>query len=368
MNTLTHHHSAHYPSFSSTLLDKIYRSIDEGQNTDMNFYTNNLTTTPNVARQTTTKPPRHHHHNHYHHNNAVLFTSSESTSSSSGALSSSSSSSSDTESFYAAVRSRASSCFPPSRPKPIRTTTTTTTTTTTSMDHGEEVLIKSKSRALKIYNNLKKVKQPISPGGRLTTFLNSLFNTPANSKKPTKPASSSSSVADRKAASSTCSSASSFSRSCLSKNSPSSRENRLRNNNGVKRTVRFYPVSVILGEDSRPSAHKYLYQEEEEAATAAAAMSVSVPTAWKIGRRSPSKKNEKELKFPVMEKRNFCEVDVDDDDDASDSSSDLFELDHLAVIGNHHHHHHHHRYCEELPVYETTHVTTNRAIANGLLI
>ncbi|MED6173721.1 hypothetical protein PIB30_062297 [Stylosanthes scabra] len=352
MNTLTHHHSAHYPSFSSTLLDKIYRSIDEGQQTtDMNFY-NNLTATKNVAAQTTTKAP--HHHHHHHHQNS----SSECTSSSSGGLSSSSSSS-DTESFYAAVRSRASSCFPPSRPKPIRTTTTT------SLDHGEEVLIKSKSRAFKIYNNLKKVKQPISPGGRLTTFLNSLFNTPTNSKKPTKPASSS--IADRKAASSTCSSASSFSRSCLSKNSPSSRDNRLRNNNGVKRTVRFYPVSVILGEDTTPSAHKCLYQQGE-AAAAAASMSVSVPTAWKIGRRSPSKQNEKQLKFPVMEKRNFYEDD-DDDDAASDSSSDLFELDHLAVIGNHHHHHHHHhRYCEELPVYETTHVTTNRAVANDLLI
>ncbi|XP_015945583.1 protein BIG GRAIN 1-like B [Arachis duranensis] len=320
MNTLTQHHSQ-YPSFSSTLLDKIYRSIDEGQTTH---------TTPIHSKVTTTTTTTRHHRHHLHHNN--FNTSSESTSSSSGGLSSS------------------SSCFARSRPKPVRTTT--------SIDDGEEVFIKSKSRALKIYNNLKKVKQPISPGGRLTTFLNSLFNTAANSKKTTKPASSSSSYYDATAhtkASSTCSSASSFSRSCLSKTtSSSSRDNN--NNNGVKRTVRFYPVSVIVGEDSRPCGHKCLYEEEQ--------VSVSVPTAWKIG-RSSSKKSDKELKFPAMEKRDFDEDDDEDDDAASDSSSDLFELDHLAVIGNHRHHH---RYCEELPVYETTHVTTNRAIANGLLM
>ena len=38
----------------------------------------------------------------------------------------------------------------------------------------------------------------------------------------------------------------------------------------------------------------------------------------------------------------------------SDSSSDLFELDNL-------------KYQEEFPVYETTHLDTNRVIANGLI-
>jgi hypothetical protein len=52
----------------------------------------------------------------------------------------------------------------------------------------------------------------------------------------------------------------------------------------------------------------------------------------------------------------------EDDDAASYSSSDLFELDHLAVIGKDR------RYSEELPVYETTHLDTNRAIANGLMV
>uniref|UniRef100_A0A803KR41 Uncharacterized protein n=1 Tax=Chenopodium quinoa TaxID=63459 RepID=A0A803KR41_CHEQI len=51
----------------------------------------------------------------------------------------------------------------------------------------------------------------------------------------------------------------------------------------------------------------------------------------------------------------------EDEDDASCCSSDLFELEHLLEVGSDHHR----RYREELPVYETTHVHTNRAIANG---
>ncbi|XP_016549950.2 protein BIG GRAIN 1-like B [Capsicum annuum] len=39
----------------------------------------------------------------------------------------------------------------------------------------EDGFKKTKSRAMKIYRGLKKVKQPISPGGRLSTFFNSLF-------------------------------------------------------------------------------------------------------------------------------------------------------------------------------------------------
>ncbi|KAF2304293.1 hypothetical protein GH714_029501 [Hevea brasiliensis] len=254
----------------------------------------------------------------------------------------------------------------------------------------EEGIIKSKSRALKIYNNLKKVKQPISPGGKLANFINSLF-TSGNTKKSKNSSSISNCDEDWKSkpgrATSTCSSASSFSRSCLSKSSPSTRE-KLRN--GVKRSVRFCPVSVIVDEDCRPCGHKSLYEKEESSSV----MSVSLPTAWKIG-KSPSRKVDDELKYQVMEKskrveevareilkdyhqnqkknddlimrsvgckyNDHLEDDDDDDDDISCSSSDLFELDHLSAIGKD-------RYCQELPVYETTHVDTNRAIANGLIM
>jgi hypothetical protein len=42
---------------------------------------------------------------------------------------------------------------------------------------------KTKLRALKIYGELKKVKQPISPGGRIASFLNSIFNSASAAKK-----------------------------------------------------------------------------------------------------------------------------------------------------------------------------------------
>lgn len=447
------------PSFSSSLLDKIYRSIDEGDKhcEDLKFFTGTMAKKQsrsggrvnNKAMEVEEDMARlrracliekwmdkkvgekvgaqqrtqyysefdgklDHHDNHYNDHDVMFFSSTSSSSdSSSGGFSSS-----DTDSMHCA-RSRAS-CFAPPVPKPVRTSVTSrsektekkqrtlfyeqrrelhvyddyhhNSVTTEHTPKLDEMLTKSKSRALKIYSNLKKVKQPISPGGRLANFLNSLFTT-GTPKKTNKNTSSVASYedasAERKSKSglaSTCSSASSYSRSCLSKNSPSTRE-KLRN--GVKRTVRFYPVSVIVDEDCRPCGHKCLYEQEDSTE-----MPVTVPTAWKIG-KSPTRKTDEELKAQVFEKTRRAEeaareflrdyrqsqmksefkyrdvrcnkvedhfvVDDDDDDAASYSSSDLFELDHLAVIGND-------RYREELPVYETTHVHTNRAIANGLIM
>ncbi|CAL0321856.1 unnamed protein product [Lupinus luteus] len=387
------------PSFSSTLLDKIYRSIDEGdrKSTEMKFH-RETTTTTTIAK-------KHNRSNNVKYNNRnsmveeehgkrkdkkvvthqscflpthgddqdVLFFSSTSISSdtSSGGFSSS-----DNES----IMSRAS-CFAPSKPKPVVKKKSNNNqkqpATACTFDgfchksktegievHDDNTLFKSKLRALKIYNNLKKVKQPISPGGRLTTFLNSLF---ANAKKSKSSRSCHYEVkekeedvkSERKLKSksfSNCSSASSFSRSCLSKTSSSEREKMF---NGVKRTVRFYPVSVIVDEENRPCGHKCLYEEEK----------LKLPVLEK------SKVVEKDLVLKDMALRinkvndhQQCKTtyaaendEEEEDDAASYASSDLFELDHLAVLGNA-------RYCEELPVYETTHVSTNRAIANGLII
>lgn len=436
------------PSFSSTLLDKIYRSIDEGETSteELKFYRETMGKKQSRAsgkssrtleedgaaslrgacliekwmdkkasakvgsqrRQYLTELERKPQHDRDHDNDVLFFSSAScSSDSSSGGFSSS-----DTESIYGLKSS--SSCFLPSRPKPVRTSVSARSEKTerkqSALFHEQrevhmfddyhyssatgdapkhdEVMIKSKSTALKIYANLKKVKQPISPGGRLSNFLNSLFTT-GNTKK-TKNSRSvggyEDAAVERKSKSvqaSTCSSASSFSRSCLSKTSPSSRE-KLRN--GVKRTVRFCPVSVIVDEDCRPVGQKCLYEEQDSSL-----IPVSVPTAWKIGRSTTTRKNEEELKFQVLEKTRRVEEsareflrdyhqnqkkselimrdfrgndhvgDYEDDDAASCSSSDLFELDHLAVMGNN-------RYREELPVYETTHVGTNRAIANGLIM
>ncbi|KAK7311954.1 hypothetical protein RJT34_10451 [Clitoria ternatea] len=366
------------PSFSSTLLDNIYRSIDQpdsektprkqnkqnrvtmekNEEADLTAasirrlqnWMHTKTTTENVA----TRRAQRKHNDHEHD---VMFFSSTSTSSdsSSGLLSSSS----DTESMHG-TRSRVS-CFAPSRPKPVKTNISVTSEKKkkkkTHIEIEEETLVKSKSSALKIYNNLKKVKQPISPGGKLTNFLNSLFTT-GNSKKP-KTASSSSGGQ----ASATCSSASSFSRSCLSVTSPSSRDKFKLRDDGVKRTVRFYPVSVIVGEDSRPCGHKCLYEENEKDKR-------SGKKKDEFGAVDKSKRVEEVAREFLKEYRRnqnrsdlvFRDFAADDDDDAAScASSDLFELDHLLVMGDD-------RYCEELPVYETTHVGTNRAIANGLIM
>ncbi|KAK9054962.1 hypothetical protein SSX86_026041 [Deinandra increscens subsp. villosa] len=174
--------------------------------------------------------------------------------------------------------------------------------------------------------NVKKVKEPISPGARLTTFLNSLF-TNGRLKKPQHLSNEKIERTSKSTHGSTCSSASSFTRSCLSKHSPRSRE---KLNNGTRRTVRFYPVSVIIDEESRPCGEKFIFGEQD-------LMKVRVTTM-------------------LEDKIDDDDYDDNDNDDdfASDASSDLFELDHLKE-------------CDELPVYETTHFGTNRAIANGLI-
>ncbi|QCD99178.1 protein BIG GRAIN 1-like A [Vigna unguiculata] len=361
------------PSFSTTLLDQIYRSIDEGErkNGETKFYRHTTMSTAKkqssrgnsksidadrkyVGAKTDKKK--------VHREEDALFFSSTSVSSDSSFGFSSSDNESISRESCLAPRARlvgASASFRSERYGTRVFEGLCRNSHTSEERHvavrDEEMLIKSKSRALKIYNNLKKVKQPISPGGRVTSFLNSLF---ANTKK-TSPrscaevqhtssssSSSSSSTSSSSYYSSTCSSASSLSRSCLSKTMSSGRE---RMRSGVKQTVRFYPVSVIVGEDSRPCGHKRLCEEEEASRG-----------FLREYRQNPKKSNDLVLK--ELSLRSKVDYEDDDDDDASSyASSDLFELDHLAVFGSE-------RYCEELPVYETTHVGTNRAIANGLIV
>ncbi|KAL1833819.1 hypothetical protein ACET3Z_003470 [Daucus carota] len=312
------------------------------------------------------------------HDNDPLFFSSSSCSSDSsfGGFSSS-----ETESFGVAKIRRAPI------PKPIRTDTRIAgnsvaqderqsefylfddyrnhQTNKTNEDSGR--LVKSKARAQKIYANLKKIKQPISPGGRLTSFINSIFanGNPKKSRESHRNAGNSSEVngdwKSRSAQTSTCSSASSFSRSCLSKNSPNSKQKR---NNGVKRSVRFYPVSVIVDEDCRPCGHKCLYEEEVEKfknPILRNQTNLKQPMPPIVDHRSNdvSRNYEKSKKIDFAATINQEDYDFEDDC-ASDLSSDLFELDHLASFKDD-------RFCEDLPVYETTHLGLNRAIANGLI-
>ncbi|KAJ9190374.1 hypothetical protein P3X46_001586 [Hevea brasiliensis] len=419
------------PSFSSTLLDAIYRSIDESKDKgeeELIFYRETMRKKhgngfkevgkeeriatlqkacmidkwmeekvsyekvavrrksmadfdKNTRKDFNPKPP------------PVLLNSSSSSSESScgGGFSSS-----ESESTYGLTSSRSSSTYAMQRPKPIRTSVSArperyerpadeliamyhhernySNYAPTQKPKHEGSFVKTKSRALKIYADLKKVKQPISPGGRLASFLNSLF-TSGNAKKA-KISSSSSGYEERKIKSeqtSTCSSASSFSRSCLSK-TPSSRVNKL--SNGTKRSVRFYPVSVIVDEDSRPCGQKILYGNHEETLVAVTATRNLTNEELKFHVMNESRRVEEAatdlLKNYQKKKQeqfsagdHLCngngESSDDEEDAASCASSDLFELDNLSAIGIE-------RYREELPVYETTHLDKNRAIANGLIL
>ncbi|KAI3454173.1 hypothetical protein Pfo_010836 [Paulownia fortunei] len=408
------------PSFSSTLLDEIYRSIDgNAENAeDFKAYREKTVTKQGgfraksrssismgdeemasfpgaclvekwmqkevnekvVARRRPSVLPE--FENITFQDNDLLFFSSTSTSSeSSGALSSS-----DTEFFDSTTKSKVS-CFS-TRPKPVRTGVPPRENDQQEecflfddcqnhqKDKMEDDLIKSKSRAFKVYDNLKKVKQPISPGGRLTSFINSLF-TNANRKK-SKNLDTNKGFQDLKpspkaTSSSTCSSASLFSRSCLSKYSPESRE---KMRDGIQRTVRFHPVGVIVDEDSKPCGHKSISDEVTDK-YGRPPLPPNALAELKLRLREKNKKleeaaqnvlksyqNQRKGDFSMFRKIHNQEDgddDDDDDDDAvSDSSSDLFELDHLALFGDK-------RLCEELPVYETTYFVKNRAIASGLI-
>ncbi|KAE8728608.1 Detected protein of unknown function [Hibiscus syriacus] len=280
-------------------------------------------------------------------------------------------SSSESDSLYSGKTrslsslSTASHCHNP-KPKPIRTSIFPVpkqeelgknvhggVSTQKSPKHEGGGFIKTKSKAMKIYSDLKKVKQPISPGGKLASFITSLF-TSGSPKNPKK------SMSEKPT--STCSSASSFSRSCLS-------TTKVNAGTRTKRSVRFCPVSLILDEDSRSCGELKICHENELRLQA----SMRKPVTKKEieyrfieeNRRVAEAARELLNSYQKKKKEEFDTRDVggdggDDDDAASYASSDLFELDNLSAIGNE-------RYLEELPAYGTTHFDTNRAISKGLI-
>ncbi|KAK8602439.1 hypothetical protein V6N13_057931 [Hibiscus sabdariffa] len=335
------------PSFSSTLLDRICRSIDDGRtgNEDMMFYSQTMQRTQRMSGfqraclienlmekkdaekanadkkhgfpEFVRKSHHEHEHEHDRDHDGVFFSS-----------------------------TKAPSCFVRPWPRPVKTRVL-------AAAQSDKPVKTEQSAAEKIYGGFKKMKQrqPISPGGRLASFINSLFTT-GNTKKPKSSSSTpslSSTVSHDQNQASSCSSASPFSRPCLSKDSPSTRE-KLRD--GAKRTVRFCPVTVIVEQDSRPCGHKEIGKSSSR----------KFQTMEKT-RRVEEMAREFLKEYHLNQKENDDNEDDEDDEVSSCSSSDLFELNHLVPLGNHSH-----RYEEELPVYETTHVETNRGIANGLIV
>ncbi|XP_041993507.1 protein BIG GRAIN 1-like A [Salvia splendens] len=156
---------------------------------------------------------------------------------------------------------------------------------------------KSKSTAMRIYSNLKKMKQPVSPGARLTTFLTSIFN--RNKSKR----------GDRSHPVNTTKSPSKFTAGIQIVNNDLTRATVNYGDALPRATHRRPPLPPNAFQNTNYTFHKSRYEEEES-----------------------------------------------DGDAISESSSDLFELDHSSLFGIRN------RLCEELPVYETTFFHQNRRL------
>lgn len=356
------------PSFSSTLLDQIYHSIEETNDNDVLYRETatmkkkkqyNYTTvetkneanfqriekwmerkkarenTINTREKSAASDHIHQRKNEKTDSGFMNLNSSWSSSdSSAGGLFSS-----EADSNYG-VSSRSSSTT--YKPKPIRTCRTDMNKTSHAEKRNQEsesdsVVKRSKLKALKIYGDFKNMKQPISPGAKLASFLNSLFTTGGNVKKGKISG----------ALSSNNSPACSTSRSCLSK-TPSTRGKL--SDSGTKRSVQFNPVSVILDENCQPCGHKSLQhgQGREDLAVLDQRSSVNQELMYHIRTKNQSVKEATREVLKNYERK--VESEDDEDDNLSYASSDLFELDSLDncginARGN---------YMEELPVFETT--------------
>ncbi|KAK9741575.1 hypothetical protein RND81_03G114300 [Saponaria officinalis] len=285
-------------------------------------------------------------------------------------------------------------CFAPPMPKPVRTRPIESKFLEQLEEKNghnikDEEILKSRSRALKIYSNFKNLKQPISPGVKLTSFINSLFtknNTTTTNKNKNKNKNSKDDISVistdkiKTTSYSACTTPTSYSRSCLSNKQKKFQDD------VDKRTVRFCPISVILDEDSRPCGHKSVFEDPYKQISSSkfktslskkyeemknnnkkleeVALDLLSGYCWDSRMSSKSqinnnnnndnKNNNQISKGRVNEgdyggnyginyvQREDNNCDYENDDVLSCSSSDLFELDHLNFIGN------------ELPVYETT--------------
>lgn len=392
----------HYPSFSASLLEKIYRSIDEAEaNADelkfrkqskSNARSSKVTADPqmwHISPEQGKTSKNHQDRENSWDSNPVRF------------------SSSDTESMFGAKRHTFTPPFLP-RPKPVRTSVSDRSEKVeekqrtlsyerksrtelkqstlsyeqrrpfddyspnpSSEDPQEEGLARVKSRALKIYGNLK---QPISPGGRFVSFINSLFTPNVKKTKNSDSLDDINNNTERNPKSekvSTCPSPCSFSTSCLSKTSP---ERPQKFPNVPQRSVRFQARSNAVIEEQKPCPIKALYGQGSSISNV---MRPPVSTIVSGGRSYPHTfdvrkrhvKSRRRIEAAVGDlfkdyDEDDDDVDDDDDDASSCSSSDLFELDGLTVLASDS------RYSKELPVYETTRFELGRNmgyLANGFI-
>ncbi|XP_024979751.1 protein BIG GRAIN 1-like A [Cynara cardunculus var. scolymus] len=185
-----------------------------------------------------------------------------------------------------------------------------------STKHEAKFIKSTKLRAMKIYGDLKKVKQPISPGSRISAFLYSLFASSSSKKAKIEETMQNlrSLKKSRSIKQDTTTTCSSFSRSCMSKK---------QHNSGIKRSVRFYPEHDTVILDS-----KSIHERDPRL----------MPVLPKYDQRQWFTEKTYMNKY-----KNFL-VNVDDDDEDED---DLFELEIVGGVGTG-------AYGQELPVFETT--------------
>lgn len=312
------------PSFSSSLLDSIYRSIDEpsGKEDENRMRRDCGEEVPSLRRAIMVEKWIE------DHGKKNSKTSKHSLRNSNGSNSSDSSccatlfSSSDNESSVTRSLQKSSSLHTMQTPK-----------------REKKFISTTKSKALQIYSELKKVKQPISPGGRIARLLNSIFSSKTSKKHNSCNENICSVTKSRSLKDLTTSSyaASSLSTTCSSK-TPCKIDS-----SGMKRAVRFSPViKNFVGEDCKK---KNVDKDDPRI--------VSFPVT-----RNAEKKIYNAVVGDVPKYREtYYKADHEEfeDDNASCSSSDLFELENIGVKV----------YAEELPVYGTTKLKTNKAIANG---
>ncbi|KAL9660371.1 hypothetical protein QQ045_025184 [Rhodiola kirilowii] len=178
----------------------------------------------------------------------------------------------------------------------------------------------AKCRAAKMYGDLKNTKQPISPGGKLTRFITSLFS----KRNSTNKQSSEKVIVRENEAVTTCSSASSYYRSCL--------RNRPTANSSSSSKSSTCPVNVVI--DDRQQ------QQQRRLVTTIKSLSHKSGENCQVQRELLEKYNNttngvlNNIHDKLEEEDEDYDDDDDDDDDGSCASSDLFELEHIGGNGN----------------------------------
>ncbi|KAL2501081.1 protein BIG GRAIN 1-like A [Forsythia ovata] len=182
-------------------------------------------------------------------------------------------------------------------------------------------------RKSKIFRELKKVKEPYSPGAKIANFLNSIFSLTNLKKNQSLEEWNSARKSKSMKDTTTCSLTS---RSCLS------RTMSLRGNQS-KKSVQFSPVSNTIAATSYPNVGSNFIKKNIESF------------------RDYGGKNSRKHEFGELYE------DDSDLDGKSCASSDLFELENIGRVGIG-------SYEEDLPVYGTTSLKMNKAIASGLVM